>query len=368
MPLTPKMHKIADNIGNDICNHYNEDYLAVLFSSGFNIEDIILQVLVLCCRYAYMTTAEKHPLKHYIDQDGLELELARKELKRVFDYVNEKYHLESVHLMQTLGDNFPRPEMNLIKKPGRYPEYEFSAFQYWEGRNIHDMGLVKAIIERRISSSKKVSVDRFLELAKEYDNTVNAQKDKFGISAEDTVFSSLQFFTLQTAYSFDYLYELSDQMEKLNIAEFPDMRNRIMAVAGSYKCDSILPNINPNATKDEDRMMKYPLILQRRRFIQHIVSDPEDGPISQILGATIEAGVLTNAVYSHMRISGSCLPLLIAHETTIDDWASVFEIYNVFQTFVPDKDWTDHKIKSVRKMYDLVSLDYKAIQLPENRP
>lgn len=368
MSLTPKMHKIADDIGQVICDHYDNEYLSVLFSSGFRIEDIIIQVLVLCCRYAYLTTAEKHPLKYYIDQDNLDLELARKELKRVFDYVNEKFHLESIRLMQTLGDSFPRPEMNLTKKPGRYPEYEFSAFQYWEGRNIHDMGLVKAIIERRIPSSKKVSVDRFLEFSDDYDNAVKAQKELFGTSAENTVFSSLQFFTLQTKYSFDYFYELANQMESLNITDFPDMRNRLMAIAGSYKCDAILPDINPNAAADEDRMIQYPLIIQRQRFTKHIVSDPEDGLVSQILGATLEAGVLINAIRSHMHIGGIRLPLLVAQETTIDDWASVFELFNVFQTFVPDKDWTDQKIKSVRKMYDLTSLDYKRIQLPENRP
>ena len=65
MSLTPKMHKIADDIGNIICDYYNKDYCAFLFSNGFIIEDIIFQVLVLCCRYAYLTTAEKHPLKHY---------------------------------------------------------------------------------------------------------------------------------------------------------------------------------------------------------------------------------------------------------------------------------------------------------------
>ena len=86
------------------------------------------------------------------------------------------------------------------------------------------------------------------------------------------------------------------------------------------------------------------------------------------LETMMEANVLVNAIRSHMHIGGIRLPLLIAQETTIDDWASVFEIYNVFQIFDPDKDWTDHKIKSVRKMYNLISMDYKRIQLPENRP
>ena len=54
MPLTPKMHKIADDIGNIIYDFYPKDYLALLFSSGIVIEDVIFQVLVLCCRYAYL--------------------------------------------------------------------------------------------------------------------------------------------------------------------------------------------------------------------------------------------------------------------------------------------------------------------------
>ena len=69
-----------------------------------------------------------------------------------------------------------------------------------------------------------------------------------------------------------------------------------------------------------------------------------------------------------MHLGGKPLPQVVAEETTIEDWASVFEMYDVFRTFVPDKDWTDSKIKTVRKIYDLLSLDYKSLKHPENRP
>lgn len=84
-----KMKEVADEIGKCIYREYNEDYIETLFEGGIVVEDVIFQVLVECCRYAYLKTAEKHPLKYYIEREGLELDLTRKNVKRIFDYVNE---------------------------------------------------------------------------------------------------------------------------------------------------------------------------------------------------------------------------------------------------------------------------------------
>jgi hypothetical protein len=110
------------------------------------------------------------------------------------------------------------------------------------------------------------------------------------------------------------------------------------------------------------------MIIQRQRFIVDIVTGVKNGPVNDILESINEANVLTNAIRSHSFMDKKPLPLAIAEETNIDDWASVFEIYNIFRTFVPQKVWTDARIKSVRKMYDLVSLDYKTLKRPEKRP
>ena len=91
--LTPKMKRIADDIGGIILQDYDRDYLSLILANGLIIEDIIFQVLVECCRYAYLLKAEKHPLKYYIERDRLELDLARKEIKRTIDYTNEKFDL-----------------------------------------------------------------------------------------------------------------------------------------------------------------------------------------------------------------------------------------------------------------------------------
>ena len=366
--LTPKMHKIANDIGQIIYEHYDQNYLEKLFSFGISVEEIIIQVLVICCRNAYLVNSEKHPLSYYIKQENHEFDLARKEHERILKYIKVKDRLLNDCIEQNIGDRFPSPELEFVQKNNQFSGYAFSAFQYWENKNIHDMKLVKSIVERRIVNSNSVTNSDFITLSKEYDDAVSAMKSLFGRDPESTVFSSLQFFTLQTKYSFDFFYELAVQMEKLRIKKFPDMHNRLMTVSGSYKCESPLPDICPNSAHDVDRKIEYPLIIQRQRVIDQIVSEPEGGAFDLKMSAFIEANVLANAVRSHMHIGGLRLPLCVAQETKIEDWASVFDIYNVFQTFVPQKEWTGARIKSVRNMYDMLSIDYKSLKYQENRP
>lgn len=323
-------------------------------------------MLILCCRYAYLVNAEKHPISYYIKQDDLEYDLARKEHERTIKYFLEKEHLANERLKQNIGDSFNSSDISLVKKGNRYPEYSISQFQYWEIKNIHDMELVKSIVERRISSSKKVPNSRFLSIAEEYDSAIALMKEEFGKSSERTVYSSIQFFTLQQKYSFDYFYEVADAMEHIGIKSLSDMKERLMAVSGQYKCVSSLPELYPKYAADSDRKIEYQLILQRRRIIPQLLSNNDY--VSIILCAFIEGNTLVNAVRSHMHLGGKPLPQVVAEETTIEDWASVFEIYDVFRTFVPHKNWTDSKIRIVRKIYDLLSFDYKSLKRPENRP
>ena len=204
MTLTPVMHQIADDIGYYILNSYNRKYIEMLFSFGLTIEDVIFQVLVICCRYAYLINSEKHPLSYYIMQDGLEFDPARKEYERTIKYARERFELFNDNFEKKTGDRFRDPDFYLKKKSNRFPEYVYSSFGYWELKNIHDMALIKAIVERRLPYSNKIPNERFVAISEEYDSSVNAMREKFGRSPESTAFCSIQFFTLQTKYAFDF--------------------------------------------------------------------------------------------------------------------------------------------------------------------
>ena len=161
--LTPKMEKIADHIANCMFYNYKPMDLELLFSPGLFPEDVIFQVLVLCCRYAYLINSEKHPVSYYIRRDGLEgdeAERVRKIYERIIEYIRGRDKLVNDRLEKNIGERFNGPDLNRIKKKNRYPEYSFTEFQYWETKNIHDMELVKAIVDRRIVSSNSVTESR----------------------------------------------------------------------------------------------------------------------------------------------------------------------------------------------------------------
>lgn len=350
---------VANEIGTSICKYYNQEYLEVLFDNHqICIEDVIFQILVECCRYAYLSNAEKHPITFYIERDRLEQEPERKTIKRIIDYVNERYDVEEKKIKESLNEQVLKPkDTEPVKiKNNRYPEYQLSEFAYWELKNIHDMDIVKAIIEKRIGSSKKVKVDRFIEMVQQYDEVIRSHKEKFLKTPEDTVFSSMVLFALQSRYSLDFFYQISKEMEQEGVKSIPDQYNRLMTMAGKYKCTSALPKLSPEYAHDSDRNIEYPPIIQRIRFVKDMVSEQAD---ETLFGRVIEFNVLSNAVQSHIYFNKLPMRTWFLKNTTIDDWASVFETYNVFRTFVPEKQWSEANIQAVRKMYDSVSIDYK---------
>lgn len=82
-------------------------------------------------------------------------------------------------------------------------------------------------------------------------------------------------FTLETRYSFDFFYKLVTEMGRVGVTEIPDMFNRLMSTAGSYKYSSCLPDICPDFVYDNDRYVRYPMVLQRQRFVGQIVNLPK---------------------------------------------------------------------------------------------
>jgi len=359
--LNRKMTCIADEIGNSIIQYYDKEYVNLLFSNDLSIEDVIFQILVECCRYAYLKNAQRHPIKHYIERGELGLDSERKRIKRVIDYINSHSEKERDALLKSIGVEILLPETKLVPQKNRYPSYELSEFQYWELNNIYNMDLVKSVIEKRIGSSKKVSVERFTDMANQYDDIISKLIASRWKSSEEMVFCSLVVFTLETKYSFDFFYEIATEMDRMGKSEIPDMYNRLMAMTGNYKSTACLPDICPALAHDNDRFIEYPMIIQRQRYINDIINIPKESVDEYKFARIIEANVLANAVQSHIRFNGKTMRAWFAEETDVDDWASVFQTYNVFRVFVKDKAWSPDRIRAVRKMYDAVSLDYKSL-------
>jgi hypothetical protein len=239
----------------------------------------------------------------------------------------------------------------------RLEGYRFNAFQFWEINNVHDMRLVKGIVERRILA-KNFTNNNFRDYSNQYDSVCNQFRNKYYDNIDNTVFSFLALFTLAWKCSFDFFYEIAEVMENSKVSEIPDMQRRLEAFCGTPQIDSLLVQISPNLV-NERISIDSRMLIQRRKNIKDIVTEPKGDIFEAEMrrfaeGLVIVAKMLTNMTYRKIPIREWFI-----QNTIMEDWTTVFLEYNVFQVFISEKKWTNKKIRFVRNMYEKISFDYK---------
>ena len=363
--LNDKMRAIAETIKEVILYTLPVEYQLFLFEGKITLEDIVSQVLVECCKYAYDYTAERHSLNYYLKNTETAIGIVDSErmiYKRTMDYIQERRTIEYNNLLKrgVALDGLKAPNMNDIED--RLIGHKINAFQFWEINNVHDMQLVKAIVERRISK-KNFSNDMFIDCACEYDNTLIKFSKDWNNDDEKTLLHFLTMFTLEWKYSFDFFYELANEMVKCNVTKIPDMERRIVAFCGNPAINSLLLQIDPRIVGGTIHMDSR-MLVSRRKYVHDIVSSPKEEfekDLTRFLESlVVVASMLKNMTYRYIPIREWFI-----QNSVPDDWANVFRYYDVNKAFVSDKDWTDKKkIRYVKDMYNKISFDYKN---PENR-
>lgn len=282
--------------------------------------------------------------------------------KRTMDYIQERRTIEHDAFLNNgvSLDGLKAHDMSNIKD--RLAGYSINSFQFWEINNVHDMQLVKAIVERRISE-KNFNNKKFRGYAAEYDKTILQFSNDWNGSKENVLFDFLAMFTLEWKYSFDFFYELASEMVRCNVSEIPDMERRIAAFCGNPAINSLLLQIDPRLVGGTIQMNSR-MLVSRRKYIHDIVTVPKN-EFETDLTRFIESLVVVANMLTQMTYRKIPIREWFIQNSTSDDWANVFRDYDVFQAFVPNKDWTDtKKIRFVKEIYRKVSFDYKN---PENR-
>jgi len=318
--------------------------------------------MVECCKYAYDNTQEKHSLNHGLDDMDSLYDSKRMVRQRTLSYIKEHRSVQQRDLkIRGLSiDGLSMPDLLDIKS--KIAGYSLNEFQLWEVDNVNEMRLVKAIVERRIMK-KNFDTNTFKEYAAEYDDFfTKLEADWYG-STGNVLFDFLALYTLEWKYSFDFYYELVEEMSKCNVDEIPDMRRRLAAFSGTPTVNSILlqeyPMIVGGIITMDSRML-----VQRRKYIHDIVTVPVE-KFEKELNQYVESLVIVASMLTRMTLKSINIREWFVKNTTPEDWKSVFRDYDVFQVFVPNKDWVDKKkIRYIKNIYGKMSFDYKN---PKNR-
>lgn len=356
MMLTDEMKSMAYLINKEILKIFPYEYIKEVCSGEITMKEIIDQIMMECCKYAYDNSLETHSLDYYMGGATKANDSDRMMYQRVLDYVRNKREIEQIELGK-IGinkyDDQIKYRYNIMDK---ISGHELNKFHFWELQNIHDMHLVKAIVDKRIGKGN-FTLDKMQEYSDEYDCFVDSiKKDWYG-EHKNSLFDYLAFFTLEWKYSFDFYYEIADALSYMKRRNIKNMRNWIalFSVPLVMYSDLLLshPGVVPGRVTSNNRML-----TARRKYIKYIViSDSLDYEAvkKQFMGAN----VIICTILERVTIGGKSLQHWFWENTVEQDWLSVMEEYNAFQAFVSNKKWDKKKLRIVKDIYNEISFDYK---------
>ncbi len=172
--LNDKMNGVFNTIKQVVTRTLPDKYVRFLFNEKINLNDLALQILFECCKYAYDMTAEKRSLRAHMDFPEADDERAKlqRSVRKINDYRMNEYKVRKEQSGIELPGLLP-PNMDNIQ--GKLEGYRFNDLQYWEINNVHDLRIVSAIADNKISS-KNFTKQTFIEYAKEYDDVIRNMK------------------------------------------------------------------------------------------------------------------------------------------------------------------------------------------------
>lgn len=350
--MTDKMGFIYSCILQSLDEVFGEEYIDSLFDNDYPVDilDVADAIMIELIKNAYFQNAEKHSVQHHIgiiDYEPL-FDSIRMKYSRLESYV-QKYRDLEFEGMRDFGidekDLKPLKATPMNNMTEKLEGHKITEMGFFERNNIHDLHIIKSIVERRIVDSKKISNNTFISDAEEYDKWVNALIERSHISDEDLVFCSLAFFTFEWKFCFEVLYLIADKMAELKVKNIDFLT--LLALCGYMKIPTRLGyNVFANS-----RMVK-----ERQFIIPELVIDGEiklDSKKGILRENYVEKIALITDFFccAVNKESGKTFKDTFTENTDMDDWASFFYEYDIFEAY-HKKEWTNQKIRNMRSLYD----------------
>lgn len=352
--MNEKLKQLANTIERIIRIVFPEDYLSAVSQFGkYSISDLVNQVLVECSKHAYDVVTEKNSLLFYLKElnnNPDEEEKEQRRVRRTIEYINA--HRDSLYeyLIKNGIDaeGLKSPEMKTMSE--KIAGYKLTPFQFWEINNVHDIKLIKSIVEKRLCK-KNFTIDKFLEFERQYNDVLKTALNNID-NGIDIIENFLKIFILEGKYSFDFYYALSQCMVQNKVTSIDDCQFKIKLFSGITPLFSAYNGDGIKVLSDNYSLCENRLLILRPNYIQTIVkSDEEEFKRSALYyneGRYIVANILT-----HMTYQGLPLRDWFVCNTSQEDWKDVFLNYNINSVINIKKDWNNTRtIRYMKSLYN----------------
>jgi hypothetical protein len=217
-----KLENLRENLLDMVEDVYLEPDL--LKQGLVTVEDTADQLIFEGIKYAYDETADKKSIRQHLIDNGMDPEIDKRKYSRALEYAqyyrDEQYNRMIESYEKTI-DELQGKDMDAFNK--RLEGHELNCMQFFELCNMSDIPLLKKIVGKQISDSKKVSNTKFREYFDEYDALVQSLFDGMD-SNEKTVFNTIAYFVLEWKYGVEAIYNLTLEAEKHGYPEIPLVR------------------------------------------------------------------------------------------------------------------------------------------------
>ncbi len=346
--MTDKLTNVGNSVTRFLFESFPKKYLSFVFSEDMGIDDLIDQILLELIKYAYDSTQDKHSIRFFLSQSGeTEKDDVAMKYSRLQKISNE-YKNKELDYFESLGFSVEEarpPQMQDINE--KLDGYHLSEMNFFEITNIGDLELIKAIINHRLHSTKKVKNEQFRDIAVQYDKLAISLMEQSKDSDEKMVFTSLAYFTLEWKYAFDFIYQCASSMDHMGIKNSNEIFPRISILLGYRFIDSVLGF----TSSADSRMVGY-----REKLIPCFLSD------DTVSDRYAEQLALLAQIKEGGTIEGVPIKRWFVENTDIHDWASFFREYNVFRCRDEMKNYSNMIIRNIRGLISLIFPEN-----PENR-
>lgn len=339
--MTKNMERMRSEIIRAILICFPKKYLDMVFAMGMSMEKFVDEILVEFVKYAFDNSQEKHPLRYYVPYGVDENSSERMVYSRLLAYC-QKYRDQEYEEFKYTGadvEGLKAKAMHTMeeKKEG----YDITPMQYFELTNLHDIAALKSFVECRLQDVKKVSNTSFKEMMEEYDHNIELWSQKKNESEYNKVFYSLAFFTIDWKYGFEFAYSITQKMEQLKVKEidrdFFSILYARMTITSLLQCQVGI----------DSRMIKA-----RQEMIDVLIPNDLKWTDDIQLGIRCYSELLVIMAQLNKGIqleSGGTLREQFAKETNMEDWASFFEEYDIYEAW-NKKELSSSRIRNMRKV------------------
>ena len=309
-------------------------------------------IVVEFIKYSYDYEDPEYPIRHFInDLDDSERMLQSRIMKYVLDHKKRDVAIKG----GPISEDYKFEDVDMSEIENRLKGRRLTEMNFFEHQNIHNLDFIKALAERRLVSSKKISNTRFQEIFDQYDEFIESLIERSRQSDEDMVFASLAFFTLEWHFPIEFFYYLSCIMEEEDINAVD--RDALALLCGFVEIESRFGG----CFTTDSRMLRMRIVVTPYLFGKDTDEFGRETMLD-LIKETLVLGVKYKEVISTNE--GELYKEWFRKESKMEDWASFLKYYDVFSIWEKKK-WTRKRIQNMRYLFDLALIPQK--KNPENR-